>query len=104
MGKRRNDYRLNSLVSSPIPSIATVTLLIGSFIDPTPSDVPQQIRSPGNNVMSCEILLISCCALKIMSDIGYDWRSSPFSTVGTTSLAGAIPHGVIGPDGQTPTK
>jgi len=59
-GPKENDYRLNSLVNSPMPSIATVTLLTGSFIDPTPSDVPQQIRSPGNNVMSCEILLTSC--------------------------------------------
>ena len=68
---RRNlCHCLNSLVSLPIPSIATVTLLTGSFIDPTPSDVPQQIRSPGNNVISCEILLTSCCALKIMSEIG----------------------------------
>src|SRR6202163_3949926 len=104
MGKRRNDYRLNSLVSSPIPSIATVTLLIGSFIDPTPSDVPQQIRSPGNNVMSCEILLTSCCALKIMSEIGYDWRSSPFSMVRTTSLAGSIPDAMTGPNGQKSSK
>jgi hypothetical protein len=63
-------YALNSLVSSPMPSIATVTLLIGSFMDPTPSDVPQQMMSPGSSVMSCEILLTSCCALKIMSDIG----------------------------------
>src|ERR1700691_2212101 len=91
---------LNSLVSSPMPSIATVTLLIGSFIDPTPSHVPQQIRSPGNSVKSCEILLTSCCALKIMSDIGYDWRSSPFSTVRTTSLAGSIPDAMTGPNGQ----
>src|SRR6202165_683672 len=104
MGKRRNDYRLNSLVSSPIPSIATVTLLIGSFIDPTPSDVPQQIRSPGNNVMSCEILLTSCCALKIMSEIGYDWRSSPLRIVRTMSFAGSIPDAMTGPNGQKPTK
>src|SRR5467141_1441060 len=100
----RIDYRLNSLVNSPMPSIATVTLLTGSFIDPTPSDVPQQIRSPGNNVMSCEILLTSCCALKIMSDIGYDWRSSPFSMVRTTSLAGSIPDAMTGPNGQKSSK
>jgi len=83
-----------------MPSIATVTLLIGSFIDPTPSDVPQQMMSPGSSVMSCEILLTSCCALKIMSDIGYDWRSSPFSMVRTTSLAGSIPDAMTGPNGK----
>ena len=65
-------HALYSLVSSPMPSIATVTVLTGSFMDPTPSDVPQQMMSPGSSVMSCEILLTSCCALKIMSDIGYD--------------------------------
>ena len=63
-------YWRNSLVSSPMPPIATVTVLTGSFMTPTPTDVPQAIRSPGNSVMSCEILLTSCCALKIMSDIG----------------------------------
>jgi hypothetical protein len=52
-------YCLNSLVSSPMPSIATVTVLTGSFITPTPTDVPQAIRSPGRSVMSCEILLTS---------------------------------------------
>src|ERR1700730_13371666 len=98
-----NGHRRNSLVNSPMPSIATVTLLIGSFIDPTPSDVPQQIRSPGNNVMSCEILLTSCCALKIMSEIGYDWRSSPLRIVRTTSLAGSIPDAMTGPNGQKPS-
>ena len=63
-------YCRNSLVSSPMPSIATVTVLTGSFMTPMPTDVPQAIKSPGNRVMSCEILLTSCCALKIMSDIG----------------------------------
>ena len=33
--------------SSPMPSIATVTVLTGSFMTPTPTDVPQAIRSPG---------------------------------------------------------
>ena len=42
----------------------------GSFIAPTPSDVPQQIKSPGQSVMSWDILLTSCCALKIISEIG----------------------------------
>ena len=63
-------YCRNSLCSSPIPSIATVTMLTGSFIAPTPIDVPQQIKSPGSSVMSCEILLTSCRALKIISEIG----------------------------------
>ena len=63
-------YRRNSLCSSPIPSIATVTALTGSFIAPTPIDVPQQIKSPGSRVMSCEILLTSCWELKIISEIG----------------------------------
>src|SRR5258707_14130977 len=55
-------YCRNSLVSSPMPSIAIVTVLTGSFMTPTPTDVPQAIRSPGESVMSCEILLTSCCA------------------------------------------
>ena len=33
-------YCLNSLVSSPMPSIATVTVLTGSFMTPTPTNVP----------------------------------------------------------------
>lgn len=37
---------------------------------PTPSEVPQQIKSPGHSVMSWDILLTSCCALKIVSEIG----------------------------------
>ena len=53
-----------------MPSIATLTVLIGSFITSTPTEVPQQIRSPGSSVMSCEILLTNRWALKIISEIG----------------------------------
>ena len=53
-----------------MPSIATVTVLTGSFMAPTPIDVPQQIKSPGSSVMSCEIWLTSYRALKIISEIG----------------------------------
>src|SRR4051794_25858210 len=63
-------YSRNSLVSSPMPSIATVTMFTGSFITPTPTEVPTAMRSPGSRVMSWEILLTSSCAVKIMSDIG----------------------------------
>ena len=63
-------YVRNSLVNSPMPSITMLTVLTGSFMTPTPTDVPQQIRSPGSRVMSCEILLTSCCALKIISAMG----------------------------------
>lgn len=63
-------YNRNSLVKSPMPSIATVTIFTGSFITPTPTDVPTAMRSPGSRVMSWEILLTSSCALKIMSEIG----------------------------------
>jgi len=63
-------YNRNSLISSPIPSIATVTVFTGSFITPTPTEVPTAMRSPGSRVMSWEILLTSSCALKIMSAIG----------------------------------
>jgi hypothetical protein len=34
-------YCLNSFVSSPMPSIATVTVLTGSFMTPMPTEVPQ---------------------------------------------------------------
>src|SRR4051795_11951631 len=67
---RVGGYSRNSLVSSPMPSIATVTMFTGSFITPTPTEVPTAMRSPGSRVMSWEILLTSSCAEKIMSDIG----------------------------------
>ena len=40
-------YCRNSLVSSPMPSIATVTVLTGSFMTPTPTDVPQADQIAG---------------------------------------------------------
>src|SRR3569623_1513432 len=63
-------YSRNSLVSSPMPSMATVTVFTFSFITPTPTEVPTAMRSPGNSVISWEILLTSSLALKIMSEIG----------------------------------
>ena len=39
-----------------MPPIVTSTVLPG-FMEPTPTDVPQQITSPGCNVMSWEIML-----------------------------------------------
>ena len=69
-GHRGCGYSRNSFVNSPMPSIATVTVLTGSFITPTPTEVPTAMRSPGSRVMSWEILLTSSCAVKIMSDIG----------------------------------
>ena len=39
-----------------MPSIATVTVLTGSFMTPTPTEVPQAIKSPGQQR---EILLTS---------------------------------------------
>src|SRR3979411_1756745 len=44
---RTRVYRRNSLCSSPMPSIATVTALIGSFITPTQIEVPQQHKRRG---------------------------------------------------------
>ncbi len=67
---RSGGYCRNSLLSSPMPAIATVTLLTGPFMVPTPSEVPQQMMSPGSSVMSWEIRLTSSWALKIMSTIG----------------------------------
>ena len=48
-----SSYRFRSV---PIPSMVTSTVLPG-FIEPTPTDVPQQMMSPGCSVMSCEIAL-----------------------------------------------
>ena len=41
-----------------MPSISTSTVLPG-FIEPTPTEVPHRITSPGNSVMSAEIRLTS---------------------------------------------
>ena len=48
-----SSYRFRSV---PIPSMVTSTVLPG-FIEPTPTEVPQQMTSPGCSVMSCEIAL-----------------------------------------------
>ncbi len=60
---------LYSLDSVPMPSMTISTLLPG-FIEPTPTEVPQQITSPGYSVMSREIRLTICAGLKIMSPTG----------------------------------
>ncbi len=48
-----SSYRLRSV---PTPSIVTSTVLPG-FMEPTPTEVPQQMTSPGCSVMSCDIAL-----------------------------------------------
>ncbi len=52
-----------------MPSISTSTRLPG-FIEPTPTEVPHRITSPGKSVMSCEIRLTSCSTGKRMSLTG----------------------------------
>ena len=52
-----------------MPSITMLTVLPG-FIEPTPTDVPQAITSPGSRVMSCETRLTSIEGAKMMSDNG----------------------------------
>ena len=48
-----SSYRLRSV---PTPSMVTSTMLPG-FMEPTPTEVPQQMTSPACSVMSCEIAL-----------------------------------------------
>lgn len=50
--KRIHQPLTNSLRRVPIPAISTSTMLRASFIVPTPSEVPQQMTSPGKSVMS----------------------------------------------------
>ena len=59
----------NGCSSVPMPSISTSTVLPG-FIEPTPTEVPHRITSPGSSVMSCEIRLTSRGTEKRMSLIG----------------------------------
>ena len=47
----------NRFSSVPIPSIVTETVFWSSFMDPAPTDVPQQIISPGNKVISRDRML-----------------------------------------------
>src|ERR1039458_6226747 len=57
-------------VREPMPSIVTATLE-PSAIEPTPSEVPQAITSPGSSDMSREIRLTSSSGENIMSESGY---------------------------------
>jgi len=57
------------LTRCPTPSITTSTVLPG-FMEPTPTDVPQEMISPGSRVMSWEIMLTSLNGGKIMSATG----------------------------------
>jgi hypothetical protein len=57
------------LLSLPIPVISTSIVLPG-FIDPTPTEVPHKMMSPGFNVMSMEIRLTNCSTEKSMSLTG----------------------------------
>ncbi len=57
------------LVSVPMPSMTTLTVLPG-FIEPTPTDVPQAMTSPASSVMSCEIRLASFAGGKMISATG----------------------------------
>jgi hypothetical protein len=56
-------------VNVPIPSIVIDTDP-PSLIDPTPSDVPHAITSPGSSVMSWEIMLTCSAGVNTMSDSG----------------------------------
>lgn len=56
-------------ISEPIPSIAT-SIVAPSLIEPTPTDVPHAITSPGNNDMSREILATNSSGGMIMSESG----------------------------------
>ena len=46
-GRALNSYCSNTLLKAPMPSIDTSIVLLGSFIEPTPTEVPQAITSPG---------------------------------------------------------
>lgn len=45
----------NVFDSVPMPSIEISMRFDASFMTPTPTDVPQQMTSPGSSVMSCEM-------------------------------------------------
>src|SRR3954467_13239006 len=59
----------NVLRSVPIPSIEMDTVA-PSLIDPTPTDVPHAITSPGSSVRSCEMRLTCSAGENTMSDSG----------------------------------
>ena len=61
--------RENVLTNEPIPSICTSTVQ-PSLIDPTPTDVPHAITSPGSSDMSWDMRLTSSSGGMIMSDSG----------------------------------
>ena len=61
-------YRVTLLVSSPIPSMRTVTSS-PAFILPTPGGVPVSITSPRLSVITPEIKATSSSGEKIMSEI-----------------------------------
>jgi hypothetical protein len=54
-------------VPMPLISISTVA---PSLIEPTPSDVPHEIKSPGHSVKSRERRLTCSSGEKIMSESG----------------------------------
>ncbi len=86
-------YCLNSLVSSPMPSIATVTVLTGSFMTPTPTDVPQAIRSPGSSVMWGSIAFSSEADTASPGENAWKLETSvPFGS-SEPSTAKALRHG-----------
>ena len=57
------------LTRVPIPGIDT-TISVPGFMVRAPTEVPQQIRSPGTRVWYAEIIATICCGLKIMSLTG----------------------------------
>lgn len=57
--------------------MATVTVLTGSSMTPTPTDVPQAMRSPGKSVMSCEILLLTLLTRSGLAEVRGSQLSLP---------------------------
>lgn len=76
--RERHGSRLPSLYAGksskwltrvPIPGIE-IWISVSGFIVRAPTEVPQQIRSPGTSVWYSEIMATICCGLKIMSLTG----------------------------------
>src|ERR1700730_10605418 len=67
LGARAPGPAASALTSEPTPSMV-ISTVDPSLIDPTPTDVPQAITSPGNSDISWEIRLTCAAGEKIMSE------------------------------------
>src|SRR6478609_2310692 len=103
---RRSDQAPSTtgLLMDPTPSTETVTSSPATS-GPTPAGVPVRTRSPGSNVITCEMKRNTTSTGKINAEVLSDCFNSPFTRLSTrTPFQGSISSVTIGPTGQNVSK